>query len=179
MPAPDDPTTLSERELQNRRRELALLDLGFQDAATDVSTDKGLEQKGESIGRYRLLSLLGSGGFGQVWLAEQTEPIHRKVALKLIKPGMDSREIIARFEAERQTLALMDHPNIAKVLDAGTSATGRPYFVLELVQGEPITTYCDRHRLSIGERIELFIAVCHAIQHAHQKAILHRDSTLR
>ncbi|MHA3770486.1 protein kinase domain-containing protein [Verrucomicrobiota bacterium sgz303538] len=174
----EDPTTPSEQQRETRRREMALLELGFRDTATDASPalrGEGLEQEGDLIGRYRLISLLGSGGFGHVWLAEQTDPIRRKVALKIIKPGMDSREIIARFEAERQTLALMDHTNIARVFDAGTSATGRPYFVLELVQGESITTYCDRHQLSIDERIELFIAVCHAVQHAHQKAILHRD----
>jgi eukaryotic-like serine/threonine-protein kinase len=161
-----------------RQQDLALLDLGFREAtADDQAPPSGgtREQAGESIGRYRLLELLGSGGFGNVWLAEQTEPIHRKVALKLIKAGMDSREIIARFAAERQTLALMDHPNIARVLDAGTSEAGRPYFVLELVQGEPITTHCDMLRLGVRERLELLIAVCQAVQHAHQKAILHRD----
>ena len=110
-----------------------------------------------------------------VWRAEQFEPIHREVALKVIKPGMDSREIIARFEAERQTLALMDHPNIAAVLDAGTTLLGRPYFVMELVKGLPITTYCDTHKLTVQQRVELFIPVCKAVQHAHQKSILHRD----
>jgi serine/threonine protein kinase len=155
-----------------------LLDLGFREAEADErgsSPGAGLKADGELIDRYRLLTLLGSGGFGNVWLAEQTEPIHRKVALKLIKAGMDSREIIARFEVERQALALMDHPNIARVLDAGTSATGRPFFVLELVQGAPITTYCDSHGLGVRERLHLFIAVCQAVQHAHQKAIIHRD----
>ncbi len=133
------------------------------------------EKIGDSIGRYKLLAELGVGGFGIVWRAEQHEPIHREVALKVIKPGMDSREIIARFEAERQALALMDHPNIAGVLDAGATDNGRPYFVMELVKGVPITDYCDEHKLTIRQRLELFIPVCQAVQHAHQKAILHRD----
>lgn len=177
-PMPED-STKRDRERDARERELALFDLGLGAGGGDEPPADApggiLEKAGESVGRYRLLRPLGSGGFGNVWLAEQTEPIHRKVALKLIKPGMDSREIVARFEAERQALAMMDHPNIARVLDAGTSAAGRPYFVLELVQGEPITTHCDRHRLSISQRLELFIAVCQAVHHAHQKAILHRD----
>lgn len=135
----------------------------------------GLEQPGHVIGRYRLIEPLGQGGFGSVWRAEQHEPIHREVALKVIKAGMDSVEIIARFEAERQALALMDHPNIAAVLDAGTTENGRPFFVMELVNGVPMTHYCDEHHLSIRQRIELFIPVCQAVQHAHQKAILHRD----
>ncbi len=133
------------------------------------------EKIGDSIGRYKLLEELGVGGFGIVWRAEQHVPIHREVALKVIKPGMDSREIIARFEAERQALALMDHPNIAGVLDAGATDNGRPYFVMELVKGVPITDYCDDHKFTIRERLELFIPVCQAVQHAHQKAILHRD----
>lgn len=175
---PEDSNPESEQQREIRKRELALLDLGFFNEATDgspASKEDCPEQAGELIGRYRLIELLGSGGFGNVWLAEQTEPIHRRVALKLIKPGMDSREIIARFEAERQTLALMDHPNIARVLDAGTSGTGRPYFALELVEGKLITKHCDDLRLSIRERLEIFITVCQAVQHAHQKAILHRD----
>ncbi len=134
-----------------------------------------LERTGDFIGRYRLITELGEGGFGTVWRADQSEPIHREVALKVIKPGMDSREIIARFEAERQALALMDHPNIAGVLDAGTTDNGRPFFVMELVKGVPITDYCDAHQLTIRQRLELFIPVCQAVQHAHQKAILHRD----
>ncbi|MDP1590084.1 MAG: serine/threonine-protein kinase, partial [Prosthecobacter sp.] len=135
----------------------------------------GIEQPGDMIGRYRLIEPLGQGGFGSVWRAEQHMPIHREVALKVIKPGMDSREIIARFEAERQALALMDHPNIAAVLDAGTTESGRPFFAMELVKGVPITDYCDAKRLGIRQRLELFIPVCQAVQHAHQKAILHRD----
>ncbi len=143
--------------------------------ATPSQVSVNLERTGDFIGRYRLITVLGEGGFGTVWRAEQSEPIHREVALKVIKPGMDSREIIARFEAERQALALMDHPNIAGVLDAGTTDNGRPFFVMELVKGVPITDYCDAHQLTIRQRLELFIPVCQAVQHAHQKAILHRD----
>src|SRR5262249_58705473 len=118
---------------------------------------------------------IGEGGMGAVFMAEQTRPVQRKVALKVVKPGMDSHQVIARFEAERQALALMDHPNIAKVLDAGTTESGRPYFVMELVKGAPLTKYCDEHRLPPKERLALFIPVCQAIQHAHQKGIIHRD----
>ena len=112
---------------------------------------------------------------GVVYMAEQTQPVRRKVALKIIKPGMDTRQVIARFEAERQALAMMDHPHIARVLDAGATESGRPYFVMELVRGIPITEYCDRHRLTIPERLGLFMQVCQAVQHAHQKGIIHRD----
>jgi len=129
----------------------------------------------ERIGPYRLLEALGAGGMGEVWLAEQEQPIRRRVALKLIKVGMDTREVIARFEAERQALAMMSHPSIAAVLDAGATDEGRPYFAMEYVPGEPITAYCDRKRLSLDDRLGLFIEVCHAVQHAHQKAIIHRD----
>jgi serine/threonine protein kinase/tetratricopeptide (TPR) repeat protein len=127
------------------------------------------------IGPYRLLQLLGEGGMGEVWLAEQKTPIHRTVALKLIKAGMDTKTVIARFESERQALALMDHPAIAKVFDAGATPEGRPYFVMEYVPGLPITDYCDKHRLTVKERLELFMQVCDGVQHAHQKAIIHRD----
>jgi serine/threonine protein kinase len=133
---------------------------------------------GDQVGPYRLLGLLGEGGFGEVWLAERREPFVQRVALKVIKPGMDSKAVIARFEQERQALAVMDHPNVAKVLDGGVtpaSMGSRPYFVMEHVQGEPITTYCDRHRLTIRQRLELFIPVCEAVQHAHMKGIIHRD----
>jgi WD40 repeat protein len=126
-------------------------------------------------GRYKLVEKIGEGGMGTVWMAQQTEPIKRLVAVKLIKPGMDSRQVIARFEAERQALALMDHANIARVLDAGTTSAGRPYFVMDLVKGVPITRYCDQHRFTPRQRLELFIPVCKAIQHAHQKGIIHRD----
>jgi serine/threonine protein kinase len=133
------------------------------------------EQEGDTIGRYKLLKQIGEGGFGTVYLAEQSEPVTRQVALKVIKPGMDSKEIIARFEVERQVLALMDHPHIAKVHDAGTTHGGLPYFVMELVKGLPITNYCAGRNLGIRERLELFADVCGAVQHAHQKGIIHRD----
>jgi serine/threonine protein kinase len=131
--------------------------------------------RGTLIGPYRLLQPLGEGGMGAVYVAEQTEPVKRRVALKIIKPGLDSEPVIRRFEAERQALALMDHPHIAKVLDAGTTATGQPYFVMELVPGGPITRYCDERCLGLRERLELFVLVCQAVQHAHQKGIIHRD----
>jgi serine/threonine protein kinase len=133
------------------------------------------EKPGDRIGRYKLLQEIGEGGFGVVYMAEQEEPVRRRVALKIIKLGMDTRQVIARFEAERQALALMDHPNIAKVFDAGGTAGGRPYFVMELVKGERITEYCDKNNLTTRERLDLFIQICHAIQHAHQKGIIHRD----
>jgi serine/threonine protein kinase len=133
------------------------------------------ERPGTVIGPYKLLEQIGEGGFGVVFMAEQQEPIRRKVALKVLKPGMDTRQIIARFEAERQALALMDHPNIAKVLDAEQTSSGRPYFVMDLVKGLPITEFCDQSQLTTNERLELFVSVCQAVQHAHQKAIIHRD----
>ena len=133
------------------------------------------ERPGTLIGPYKLLQQIGEGGMGVVFMAEQMHPVRRTVALKIIKPGMDTRQIIARFEAERQALALMDHSNIARVLDAGTTETNRPYFVMELVKGVPITTYCDEHQLTPRQRLELFIPVCQAVQHAHQKGIIHRD----
>ncbi|MEX0741245.1 MAG: serine/threonine-protein kinase, partial [Phycisphaeraceae bacterium] len=133
------------------------------------------EKPGDRIGRYKLLQQIGEGGCGVVYMAEQLEPVRRRVALKVIKLGMDTKSVIARFEAERQALALMDHPNIAKVFDAGATETGRPYFVMELVRGIKITDYCDQNNLSTEERLKLFTQVCHAIQHAHQKGIIHRD----
>jgi len=133
------------------------------------------EKPGDRIGRYKLVEQIGEGGFGVVYMAEQVEPMHREVALKVIKAGMDTKEVIARFEAERQALALMDHPNIARVLDAGTTEAGRPFFVMELVKGIPLTEFCDLKKLSATERLELFIKVCQAVQHAHQKGIIHRD----
>jgi serine/threonine protein kinase/tetratricopeptide (TPR) repeat protein len=141
---------------------------------TAVHTDP-TEDVGTWIGPYKLLQQLGEGGMGTVWVAEQEHPVRRRVALKVIKPGMDSARVNARFEAERQALALMDHTNIAKVLDAGTTPNGRPYFVMELVKGVPITTYCDELHLSVRERLELFVPVCQAVQHAHQKGVIHRD----
>ncbi len=133
------------------------------------------ERAGSVIGSFKLLEQIGEGGFGVVFLAEQTAPVRRQVALKVIKPGMDTRQVIARFEAERQALAVMDHPHIARVLEAGATASGRPYFVMELVRGLPITAYCDEHNLPVRERLELFATICQAIQHAHTKGIIHRD----
>jgi serine/threonine protein kinase/Tfp pilus assembly protein PilF/sugar lactone lactonase YvrE len=144
---------------------------GLLAAAEDAVT----ERPGTVIGPYKMLQQIGEGGMGTVFMAEQTHPVQRKVALKIIKPGMDSRQVIARFEAERQALALMEHPNIARVLDAGTTTSGRPYFVMELVKGVPITRYCDDHHLTPRQRLELFVPVCQAVQHAHQKGIIHRD----
>src|SRR5262249_51217967 len=123
-------------------------------------------------GRYKLLEEIGDGGMGAVWMAEQREPVKRLVAVKLIKAGMDSKAVLARFEAERQALALMDHANIAKVLDGGTTDDGRPFFVMELVKGLPLTEYCDARRLSVNDRLDLFVQICSAVQHAHQKAVI-------
>ena len=130
---------------------------------------------GQTLGPYHLLQPIGSGGMGEVWLAEQRQPVRRRVAIKLIKAGMDTREVVARFESERQALALMEHPNIAKVFEAGATPQGRPYFVMEYVTGLPITEYCDKHRMTLRERLALFVQVCEGVQHAHQKAIIHRD----
>jgi serine/threonine protein kinase/tetratricopeptide (TPR) repeat protein len=142
------------------------------DSTAHVSSGSGESQH---IGPYVLRQKIGEGGMGEVWLAEQTEPIHRQVALKVIKQGMDTRQVVARFEAERQALAMMDHPAIAKIHDAGATPRGRPYFAMEYVKGIPITAYCDTHRLSASERLELFCRVCDGVQHAHQKAVIHRD----
>jgi serine/threonine protein kinase len=149
--------------------------LGGASSDKDVRDGSLIEQTGTEIGPYKLLEPIGEGGFGVVYLAEQERPVRRKVALKIIKPGMDTKQVIARFEAERQVLAMMDHANIAKVHDAGATENGRPYFVMELVQGVPITEYCDQCNLTTRERLELFINVCQAVQHAHQKGIIHRD----
>lgn len=165
-----------EDELRTQVR--AMLDA---DASDDPLLDHALVPTpvdvlvGETIDGYELIQELARGGMGVVFTAEQTEPVRRTVAMKVIKPGVDTREVIARFDAERHALSLMDHPNIAKVLDAGTTDAGRPYFVMELVHGQPITEYCHRNRLSIHDRLELFLSVCRAIQHAHQKGIIHRD----
>ena len=145
------------------------------DSATTAPQWRPDENADDQIGRYKLLQKLGEGGCGTVFMAEQEEPVRRRVALKVIKLGMDTKEVIARFEAERQALAMMDHSNIAKVLDAGATETGRPFFVMELVRGIKITDYCDQHHLTTSERLKLFSQVCHAIQHAHQKGIIHRD----
>jgi serine/threonine protein kinase len=141
----------------------------------DMLPSQPPEAPGTVIGRYKLLERIGEGGMAVVYMAEQEQPIRRKVALKIIKLGMDTRQVIARFEAERQALALMDHPCIAKVLDAGATETGRPYFVMELVTGVSITEYCDKNNLSTKDRLALFVQVCNAVQHAHQKGIIHRD----
>ncbi|ODT99760.1 MAG: hypothetical protein ABS79_04145 [Planctomycetes bacterium SCN 63-9] len=145
--------------------------------AADLDADSGVRADcdGMTIGPYRLMEQIGEGGMGVVHIAEQTAPIRRRVAVKVIKPGMDTKPVVARFEAERQALALMDHPNIARVFDGGMTRSGRPYFVMELVRGVPITEHCDRERLSIAERLGLFVLVCRAVQHAHQKGIIHRD----
>ncbi|HSN70370.1 MAG TPA: serine/threonine-protein kinase, partial [Steroidobacteraceae bacterium] len=127
------------------------------------------------VGPYRLLERIGEGGIGEVYLAEQTEPVRRRVAVKILRAGMDSREVLARFDLERQTLALMEHPNVARILDAGTTTAGQPYVVVEYVPGVPITRYCDDAQLGIDERLELFKAVCAGVQHAHQRGIIHRD----
>ena len=168
-----------------RRRVERLIDAHFQAgnflesppawATRTVGSAPSTEDAGAEIGPYRLLQAIGEGGMGTVFMAEQTRPVRRTVALKIIKAGMDSRQVLARFAAERQALALMDHPNIAKVLDAGTTDSRRPYFVMELVKGIPITGFCDKNRLTLRERLELFIPVCQAVQHAHQKGIIHRD----
>jgi serine/threonine protein kinase/tetratricopeptide (TPR) repeat protein len=148
-------------------------DLG--DIRAAVAEADSCNLAGSRIGPYKLLELIGEGGCGAVYMAEQDKPVHRRVALKVIKLGMDTKNVIARFEAERQALALMDHPNIARVLDAGATEAGRPYFVMELVRGVKITTYCDEHNLDARQRLELFVQVCHAVQHAHQKGVIHRD----
>ena len=133
------------------------------------------ENPGDHVGRYKLLEKIGEGGCGVVYMAEQEEPVRRRVALKVIKLGMDTKQVVARFGAERQALAMMDHPNIARVFDAGATEHGRPFFVMELVRGIKITDYCDQANLPTAERLALFITVCHAVQHAHQKGIIHRD----
>src|SRR5262245_53318003 len=180
-----------EALLRAHARSGDVLDLPDPPATT---LERPIEEPGTVIGPYKLLEKIGEGGMGTVWMAEQKEPIQRRVAVKVIKAGMDSKQVLARFEAERQALALMDHPNIAKVLDAGTvgseseapargdakslagaSGSRRPYFVMELVKGAPITKYCDEKHISVRERLELFGDVCRAVQHAHQKGIIHRD----
>ena len=153
--------------------------LGNDQAATDLPGVGFNEKVGDTIGRYKLLQKIGEGGGGVVYMADQTQPVKRRVALKIIKLGMDTRQVVARFEAERQALAMMEHPNIANILDAGATERGRPYFVMELVRGEPITTFCDEHKLSTKKRLKLFMQVCAAVQHAHQKGIIHRQPRRR
>ncbi len=162
-PGPRTESTLGEQFVRPNR------------VAPDVGAAASMERAGDQIGPFKLLEKIGEGGFGVVWLAERREPMVQRVALKIIKPGMDSAQVIARFEAERQALAVTDHPNVARVFDGGVTSTGRPYFVMEHVPGEAITTFCDRKRMSVGERLELFISVCEAVQHAHTKGIIHRD----
>src|SRR4029453_6399891 len=172
-----------EADSQLRRRVELLLDglredsflksVADRDATTNHS--RVIERAGDTIGPYKLMEKIGEGGFGLVFVAEQQQPVRRKVALKVIKPGMDTREVIARFEAERQALALMDHPNIAQVLDAGATDSGRPYFVMELVRGIPLTEFCDKNQFTVDERLKLFVTICSAVQHAHQKGVIHRD----
>jgi serine/threonine protein kinase len=154
----------------------------FTDAAPTADPDGTRDHPGPAghegaviAGRYKLLQRIGEGGMGEVWMAEQTEPVRRKVALKLIKGGMDSRTVLARFAAERQAIALMDHPHIAKLLDAGATETGTPFFAMELVRGVPLTDFCDAHRLTVPDRLALFRQICAAVQHAHQKGVIHRD----
>ncbi|MHC4309818.1 MAG: protein kinase domain-containing protein [Planctomycetota bacterium] len=166
----------AEPERIDRLLSFGLEDSGSEDKAEQkASVDFFTEAPGSWVGRYKLLSVLGEGGMGIVYLAEQERPIKRQVALKVIKPGMDSKRVIARFEAERQALALLDHPNVAHVLDAGTTEHGRPYFVMEYVKGLPITDHCDKKELTIKDRLDLFLQVCNAVHHAHQKGIIHRD----
>jgi serine/threonine protein kinase len=164
--APTDDSSGAENPtvLQNNETSFIISSIGLSEATA-----------GTVIGPYHLLQQIGEGGMGEVWLAEQKQPVRRRVAIKLIKAGMDTREVVARFESERQALALMEHPAIAKVFDAGSTPLGRPYFVMEYVTGIPITDYCDKHKLTMRQRLELFVAVCDGVQHAHQKAILHRD----
>jgi WD40 repeat protein/serine/threonine protein kinase len=159
---------------EHQRQESFLLDSPSPGFAATMEQSVS-EQPGAVIGIYKLLEQIGEGGFGVVFMAEQTQPVRRKVALKVLKPGMDTRQVVARFEAERQALALMDHPNIAHIHDGGETASRRPYFVMELVRGIPITDFCDQHHLNVRERLDLLINVCHAVQHAHQKGIIHRD----
>src|SRR4051812_8787581 len=154
-----------------------LPELNPKDATGDYakSVDPAASINSLIAGKYKLVEEIGEGGMGHVFLAQQTEPVRRAVAVKVIKPGMDSKAVLARFEAERQALAMMDHPNIAKVLDAGVTDNGRPFFVMELIKGLPITEFCDARKLTLRQRLELFVPVCQAIQHAHQKGIIHRD----
>ncbi len=175
-PFTDDDETVSIRHVSSASgRSGRKVSTKPSDKKSTILDDSPHDLKGKTIGPYRLYERLGEGGMGQVYVAEQRSPIRRRVAIKLIKPGMDSREVLARFDAERQALALMDHPNIARVLDGGMMENGRPYFVMDLVLGLPITEYCDRHKLNVEDRLELFHQVCLGIQHAHQKGIIHRD----
>ena len=169
-------------DIELRKRIDELLEL-HQSSPTFLGEDELMEPPvrladsiiGTNIDRYRVVRRIGDGGCGVVYLAEQSEPIRRRVALKVIRPGLDTEEVIARFGAERQTLAMMQHPNVARILDGGATPAGRPYFVMEFVDGKPITEYCETHKLRIDDRLRLLIDVCLAAQHAHQKGIIHRD----
>jgi serine/threonine protein kinase len=163
-----------ESLLQSHEKTSGVLEGAIENKTLRLSVPPS-EKPGDKIGRYKLLQQIGEGGCGVVYMAEQEEPVRRRVALKIIKLGMDTKQVIARFEAERQALAMMEHPNIAKVLDAGATETGRPYFVMELVRGVRITDYCDEHKIATEERLKLFLQICQAIQHAHQKGVIHRD----
>src|SRR5262245_36453914 len=163
-----------ERLLRRHEQTDSLLDAAAAGVGATVD-EPAAERPGVRIGPYKLLEQIGEGGMGVVFMAEQQRPVRRKVALKIRKPGMDTRQVVARFEAERQALALMEHPHIARVYDGGETASGRPYFVMELVKGIPITEFCDQSQLTPRERLELFVSVCQAVQHAHQKGIIHRD----
>src|SRR6476646_3000587 len=149
--------------------------VGADESGTQTIDTAAAAPGDDDFGRYRILRPLGEGGMGTVYLAEQLEPIRRRVALKVVKLGMDTAPVLARFNNERQALAMMDHPNIAQIFDAGATAKGRPYFVMEYIEGAPITQYCDRKRMTTKERLELFLAVCRAVQHAHRKGVIHRD----
>src|ERR1700732_1806912 len=149
--------------------------LGADEAVTQTIDTATPAAGDDDFGRYQILRALGEGGMGSVYLAEQLEPIRRRVALKVVKLGMDTAQVLARFDNERQALAMMDHPNIAQIFDAGATAKGRPYFVMEYIEGAPITQYCDRKRMTTKERLALFLAVCRGVQHAHQKGVIHRD----
>jgi serine/threonine protein kinase len=173
--APEDASAARVRDVSTRSPTVALLDIPALGVEPFVDDAVAAEGPGTVIGRYKLLERIGEGGFGDVYRAEQTEPVHRQIALKIIKLGMDTKQVIARFKAERQALAMMDHPNIAKVHDAGATQIGQPYFVMELVQDAPITQHCDENNLTTNERLQLFLGVCRAIQHAHLKGIIHRD----
>jgi WD40 repeat protein/serine/threonine protein kinase len=164
-----------EKMLAAQDRAGSFLEQPAAGAVATVDEPAVTEGPGTVLGSYKLLEQIGEGGFGVVFLAEQTQPVRRKVALKILKPGMDTRQVVARFKAERQALAIMDHPNIARVFDGGATPSGRPYFVMELVKGVPITDFCDQNHLTPRERLELFLAVCQAVQHAHQKGVIHRD----
>ena len=173
----DDTSLQSQIEglLQAHRQPRGFMERPAPALVSTIEDRPTIETTGASIGPYKLLERIGEGGFGVVFLAEQLEPVRRRVALKVLKPGMDTAQVVARFEAERQALAIMDHPNIARVFDGGVTTTGRPYFVMELVKGIPITEFCDENHLTPRQRLELFISVCQAVQHAHQKGIIHRD----